>query len=235
MIDWHSHVLCGIDDGAKTPEESILMLSALYESGVDTVCATPHFHADRITVDGFLQSREDALGKIKETAKGQIPRILLGAEVRYYPGISRMERLAELCIENTGLLLLEMPFSKWTEYTQRELRELAGSAPFGVVLAHIERYLKLQDRKTWQRIYEAGLYTQVNASFFIGFSQRRKVLKLIKNGYVQFLGSDCHSVVGRIPLMGEACRTIEKKLGEKTLKDLSEQPRRLLKLSPVNH
>lgn len=222
MIDWHSHVLCGIDDGAKTPEESILMLSALYESGVDTVCATPHFHADRITVDGFLQSREDALGKIKETAKGQIPRILLGAEVRYYPGISRMERLAELCIENTGLLLLEMPFSKWTEYTQRELRELAGSAPFGVVLAHIERYLKLQDRKTWQRIYEAGLYTQVNASFFNSRMTRGKALRMISSDRIHFIGSDCHNMSTRAPDLADAYKVIEKKLGAQFASSVDE-------------
>ena len=222
MIDWHSHVLCGIDDGAKTPEESILMLSALYESGVDTVCATPHFHADRITVDGFLQSREDALGKIKETAKGQIPRILLGAEVRYYPGISRMERLAELCIENTGLLLLEMPFSKWTEYTQRELRELAGSAPFGVVLAHIERYLKLQDRKTWQRIYEAGLYTQVNASFFNSRMTRGRALRMISSDRIHFIGSDCHNMSTRAPDLADAYEVIEKKLGAQFASSVDE-------------
>lgn len=198
------------------------MLSALYESGVDTVCATPHFHADRITVDGFLQSREDALGKIKETAKGQIPRILLGAEVRYYPGISRMERLAELCIENTGLLLLEMPFSKWTEYTQRELRELAGSAPFGVVLAHIERYLKLQDRKTWQRIYEAGLYTQVNASFFNSRMTRGRALRMISSDRIHFIGSDCHNMSTRAPDLADAYEVIEKKLGAQFASSVDE-------------
>ena len=189
------------------------MIKALSESGVDTICATPHFYADRIGVGEFLERRAESADIVGSLLDKNSPRILLGAEVRYYAGISRMEALCELCIEDTGLLLLEMPFCRWTEYTQRELAELAGAAPFGVVLAHIERYMKFQNKKTWDRLYNEGLYMQVNADFFSSFSTRRKAVKMISSDMIHFIGSDCHNMTTRPPDLAGAYNVIEKKLG----------------------
>ena len=69
------------------------------------------------------------------------PRILLGAEVRYYQGISRLEGLKKLTVEGSKLLLLEMPMGVWTESMVRELVELSGKSSVRIVLAHVERYL----------------------------------------------------------------------------------------------
>ena len=71
-------------------------------------------------------------------------KLLCGAEVRYYSGIAHMEELPLLQIGESGVLLLEMPFSTWTEYTVRELCEMADSRGLQLVLAHIERYLPMQ-------------------------------------------------------------------------------------------
>ena len=214
MIDWHSHVLCGIDDGAKTPSESIAMLRALYESGVDTVCATPHFYADAVTLDEFLEKRAEASGKIAAAAADEeLPRLLLGAEVRYYSGICRMEGLGSLCIDKTNVLLLEMPFCRWTEYVLGELCYLAGAAPFSVVLAHVERYQKLQEKKTWQRLYEAGVLSQVNASYFNSRMTRGRALRMLTSDRIHFIGSDCHNMSTRAPNLAEAYGIIRKRLG----------------------
>ena len=54
MIDIHTHILPGMDDGASTPEESLAMLRMQREQGVDTVFLTPHFHRDRENPEHFL-------------------------------------------------------------------------------------------------------------------------------------------------------------------------------------
>ena len=74
----------------------------------------------------------------------EIPRIICGAEVKYYPGIGKLESLSKLCIGESNLILLEMPMGKWTEYTVRELTEIAVTHRVRVILAHIDRYLKLE-------------------------------------------------------------------------------------------
>ena len=119
MIDFHSHILPGIDDGSKDVAESLAMLSALKEQGVDTVVATPHFYANHHSVEEFLRRRQKAMDRLSAELSEGAPTIVLGAEVRYYEGISHLQNLESLCIGDSKLLLLEMPFYKWTEYTVR--------------------------------------------------------------------------------------------------------------------
>ena len=166
MIDWHSHILPAMDDGSRDVEESLEMLAQLSEQGVDTVVATPHFFANDESVQRFLERRAKSYEELAERIGEGLPRIVLGAEVKYYPGISQMEHLKDLRIEGTKLILLEMPFSKWTEYTVRELVTLATSGDSRIILAHMERYLPFQSARVWERLYAGGLIMQVNASFF---------------------------------------------------------------------
>ncbi len=220
MTDWHTHVLPYIDDGAKDAEESLCMINALAAQGVDTVCATPHFSANANSVGEFLDRRARSARQLRERLGESGPRILLGAEVKYYPGISRMEGLEALCIENSNMLLLEMPFCRWTEYTLRELAELSGRHGITVMLAHIERYMKMQSRDAWHRIYDSGILMQVNASFFTGLLTRRRALSMLRERAVHFIGSDTHNMTGRAPNIGAAYAIIEKKLGAECVEDI---------------
>ena len=98
MIDFHTHILPGVDDGSKNVEESLLMLDSMKNQGVKTVIATPHFYANDESVESFLSRRNEAFSSLKKSlADG--PEIILGAEVRYYDGISRLEDLKKLRIE----------------------------------------------------------------------------------------------------------------------------------------
>jgi len=221
VIDWHSHILPGVDDGSRDVAESITMLQALSEQGVDTVIATPHFYANDEPVASFIQRRENAYRELQAHLPESAPEILLGAEVRYYPGISRLDGLRNLRIDNTKLLLLEMSFTKWTEYTVGELIELASGGDMIIILAHIERYLSMQSGKVWDRLYDSGILMQVNASFFEGFS-RRKALSLLENGGIHFIGSDCHNMTSRPPQMSKAFEAIEKKLGINFISQMNE-------------
>ena len=68
--DVHCHILPGIDDGAKTPDEGVELLKTLKSQGVDTVCLTPHFYAS-MKVDDFLRRRDAALEKLLAAAGGE--------------------------------------------------------------------------------------------------------------------------------------------------------------------
>lgn len=222
MIDWHSHILPGMDDGSRDTAESILMINMQTAQGVGTVIATPHFYANDETVNSFLERRKKSFEQLKAELPEGSPEILLGAEVRYYQGINRMADLKALRIEGTKLLLLEMPMSSWTEYMVRELIEMSSRSSIKVVLAHIERYLGLQKQSVWNRIFESGILTQVNASLFTSFASRRKALSLLKEGNIHFVGSDCHNMKTRPPRIGKAFEVIEKKLGENYIKQMNE-------------
>ena len=222
MIDWHSHILPGMDDGSRSIEESLAMLDALREQGVDHVIATPHFYANDEAVDAFLERRAQSQELLREACCEKSLRILCGAEVRYYPGIARMKELERLRIQSTKLLLLEMPMAKWTEYTVRELIELAGSGEVTVVMAHMERYMPLQNRGVWEKLCDHGLLIQVNASFFGGLGNRHKAWKLLDAGRIHMIGSDCHNMTTRPPRIGDAYERIRRKFGDSYVSQMNE-------------
>lgn len=228
MIDWHSHILPAVDDGSRDVKESIALLNLLNEQGVDTVIATPHFYANDESVDEFLTRRKAAYEKLSSQLPEGAPTIRLGAEVRYYPGICRLENLKELRIEGTPLLLLEMPMSEWTDYTVRELLELSSAKGITLILAHIERYLPLQRKTVWETLAQNGVLMQVNASFFDAIFAKRKALALLKRGGVQFIGSDCHGLTTRPPQIGKAFSVIKEKLGSRFLCQMNEYGQHLL-------
>jgi protein-tyrosine phosphatase len=211
-----------MDDGSHNLNESISLLNMQVSQGVSTVIATPHFYANDETVDSFLQRRKNSFELLKTELTEATVEVKLGAEVKYYQGISRMDKLESLRIEGSKLLLLEMPMTTWTEYMVRELVELSGKSSVQIVLAHIERYLSLQKRSVWERIYDSGILTQVNASFFTTLISRHKALSLLKKGKIQFIGSDCHNITSRPPQIGKAFEIIQKKLGDDYISQMNE-------------
>lgn len=214
MIDFHSHILPGIDDGSRDVDMSLKMVDALKSQGVDTVCATSHFYATQRTPQRYLQRRREAYEKLKAELPEDAPRILLGAEVLFFPGISRMEELPQLCLEGTDLLLLEMPFEPWTASVVREVTELARSKCFTILLAHIERYYFKQPVSVWDSFLDNDILMQSNADFFLPFGTRRKAFRLLREGRIHLLGTDCHNMSSRAPHMDAALRQIRKHVGE---------------------
>jgi len=229
-IDWHSHILPGIDDGSRDVDESIALLRLLAEQGVDTVVATPHFIADKESVFDFIKRREAAYNKLMQNIPSGMPEIVLGAEVEYYSGISRLLELESLCIENTDLLLLEMPISVWKDSTIKELVSIATTKNVTLILAHIERMLRFQSRSTIENLIQSGILMQVNASFFTELRTRRKALSLLKKGDVQLLGSDCHNISTRPPKLEKAYKIIENKFGEEFLNQMQEYGNSVLEI-----
>jgi len=192
-----------MDDGSRSVEESVTMLEALAVQGVDRVAATPHFYANENSPEEFLDRRAASMAKLSEHLRPGLPTLRLGAEVYYYAGISRCSGLEALKIEDTGLLLLEMPYCRWSQRMLQEVREIHASRS-AVLLAHIERYLRWQDGETWDALADWGVLNQCNASFFLRWQTKRKALRMLREGKIHLLGSDSHNMDARPPRLGAA-------------------------------
>ena len=144
MIDFHTHILPGIDDGSASVTESVSMLREEKRLGIDAVVATPHYYANRNDIGSFLEKREHAWNQLVPYLWPELPDIYLGAEVQYFEGIRAVEGLELLRIKGTDLLLVEMPFRQWTNRFIDDVLELNERDNIQVVLAHIERYMDMQ-------------------------------------------------------------------------------------------
>ena len=213
MIDFHSHILPKTDDGSRSTNESVSMLMSLSGQGVKKVFATPHFYANSESVDSFLERRQCSFERLKQNMTPDMPEVLLGAEVRYYSGIGHLDKLESLCMQGSRLLLLEMPESRWTEYTVREITDMQSERNVIPVLAHVERYIGYQDPQTVYRLLDSGVMMQINASFLNGFFSRMKALSMLKRNQIHFIGSDCHNMTDRPPEIEKAVNIIRRKLG----------------------
>lgn len=230
MIDLHSHILPGMDDGSESPEMSRAMLQSLARQGVEAVVATPHFYAHRDTPDSFLQRRAEAVEALAY-GDGQTPKLLLGAEVSYFEGMSRSEDMKKLQIGQSGLLLVEMPFGPWTERMIDEICLLPKYTGLTPVLAHVERYRGAsQMRKFKDKLLRSGVLFQCSANAMSRLLQRQWVLGQIKRREVHFLGSDAHNLTTRAPQMDLARQVISGKLGAEFIEDITRYSKEILKV-----
>ena len=220
MIDFHSHILPAMDDGSKSVQISLQMLESLKLQEIRRVVATPHFYANDDSVESFLERRRISFQELKTKYGADSPEILLGAEVRYYEGLSKLEKLSELCIQGSNMLLIEMFSGRWSEYVVSELLNLSAQGKVTVVLAHIERYMDYQSTDVFERLLANNVLMQVNAEFVTGFFTKRKALSLFKNERLHFIGSDCHNMTSRPPEIAKAYELIGKKIGRQFLNDL---------------
>lgn len=200
MVDFHTHILPGLDDGSKHLTHSLQMLRMEREQGIDTVVLTPHFYSTQQSPEKFLSRRQGAWERLAGELEEGMPRLLLGAEVQYFDNMENLPCLSTLCIQGTRLLLLEMPFDHWDQRVVRTVQEIQGAGEIQVVLAHVERYLSFhRNPRALEELRRTGVLMQVNASFFDGWLHRKKALSMLRKGEFQLIGSDCHDPVTRKP------------------------------------
>ena len=229
IIDMHCHILPGVDDGARDVETSLAMLEASRAQGVQYMVATPHFYATRDRVDTFLDRRREAWETLKFRMGADYPGIVLGAEVAFFRGISRAERLEALKIEGTDCLLLEMPFRPWSEDDVDEVSEILEKRGYTIILAHIERYLAMRGNADYiGNLLELPVLAQINAESLLDWRQRGKLIKMVRNGQVHLLGSDCHGIHHRPPNLGEGREILRKKTGTEYLDRIDRRSEELL-------
>lgn len=228
MIDIHAHILPKIDDGSASPEQTNEILDLMYRQGITTVGATSHFYANHETPAEFLARREKAVARMIPSENPQ-PKILLGAEVAYFSGIGICEDIIPLQLGNTKLLLVEMPFADWSERMIKEICEMPQNLGLIPVLAHVNRYRgKRQFTKYREKLAKAGVLFQCNGDIFLERFKRNWALKQLKDGYIHFLGSDCHNMESRPSNLDAASQVITKRLGARVLRELNEEAHRLL-------
>ncbi len=211
MFDFHTHVLPGIDDGSSSIEESLAMLTELKRQGVDGIAATPHFYADSMSPEVFFEKRQGAWEQLASRITPELPEIHLGAEVRYFEGITRYDGLEQFCMEGTPVLLVEMPHGTWTKRMIEALAELNDRESIVVLLAHVERYFREQPRDTWKQLLGYGIRMQASAEFFVDRQTRRTAIRSLREGRIHLLGSDCHNMTSRPPNMAAALDVIRRK------------------------
>ncbi|HEV7590436.1 MAG TPA: CpsB/CapC family capsule biosynthesis tyrosine phosphatase [Longimicrobium sp.] len=235
MIDFHNHVLPGVDDGAADLPEALAALEAFAAQGVDTVVATPHLSGADTLHPAAL---ERALARV-DAAWEELGR----AAARALPGV-RLARGAEVMLDvptpdlsdprvrlaGTRFVLVEFPFMAVPPHAAGALLGLreAGWHP---VLAHPERYVNaavsLADAAEWRR---AGAALQVNAGSLLGRygeGPRRIAWGLVERGWADYLCSDFHAR-GRCAT-AEAAAALLRAGGEPQARRLTvENPARLL-------
>lgn len=229
MIDIHSHILPEMDDGSQSLSETRQLLQMLQQQGVRVLAATPHFYGMQDTPEAFLDRREKSFRQLKELETDI--KILPGAEVAYFDGMSHCQQLFDLRLGDSKLLLVEMPFIDWSERMVHELCQLQPQLGLTPVLAHVERYRRREQLPRFEKMLMAqGICMQCNAEAFLNLGSRRWALSRLKQGEICFLGSDAHNLTTRAPKLDRAATVIRKKLGDTVLQELMQQAEELLSL-----
>lgn len=227
MTDLHTHILPGMDDGAKDAKMSIEMLRMEREQGVDTVVLSPHFYGDREAADQFLRRRnksyEELNGQLEQLSPEEregLPKLVLGAEVAWRSDLVECERVAELCIGKTKNLLLELPFAIWTNQMFNQIYDFIGRTGVMPVIAHLERYLTIQSKKHIREVLAFGVPIQVSAQILQHPWAGRRAMKLLRRGQAHLLATDCHNTAGRAPDLRSGLEVVRRKLGDSCAEQL---------------
>ncbi len=220
IVDFHTHILPKMDDGSPSSDISCEMLREEFRQGVETVILTPHFYANHDKPEKFLERRRRSFERLCEKIgkSADVPKLILGAEIHYFDGISDCEYLDDFVIQGTDCVLVEMPMRHWDE---RLLVEIAGIYPkqkLMPIIAHVDRYLPLiGGRRVFERLASLPVMVQVNSEFFLNFSTKRLALRMLSEEKIHFIGSDCHNMNDRKPNLGMALDIIKRRLGENSL------------------
>ena len=219
MVDFHSHILPGVDDGSPDVARSIAMLRMEGEQGITHVVATPHFYPKHDTPEQFLARRDQAEAILREEMEKHtgLPRLSVGAEVHYFRGISESDMVPRLAL-NSRSILIEMPPAPWPDTAYRELEAIRTQWGITPVLAHIDRYIApFRTFGIPERMEKLPVLVQANGSFFLEKATASMALRLLKRDRIHLLGSDCHNLTSRKPNLGAAMELIARKLGPEAL------------------
>ena len=235
MIDIHTHILPGLDDGARDIEHALRMAQAAAADGITRIIATPH-----VISGGFDYSREQILAAVSElnaeiTAR-QIPvQILPGGEYRLEADLPARLRAGSVLTLNDSraYLLVEMPATLLPPDYERVLYEiqLQGVTP---VIAHPERnQVIMKNPEILKKMTERGILAQLTSASITGeFGKeiQKCSRQLIEQGSIQFLASDAHTYKGRrSPRLSAARDAVNKQYGIDYARALVEDnPARLL-------
>lgn len=229
MVDIHSHILWGLDDGAETLEESIAMLKMAAESGTTDIVATPHANSQYRYEPEVIQQR---IEEVSAGAGGK-PRIHRGCDFHLsFENIqAAMEDPAKYAINGGNYLLVEFPNGPLAGM-QRVLTTLidCGLIP---IMTHPERQMQLRripdEFLEWIRM---GCLVQVTAQSLLGrFGKHSEdsAWEMVRRGLAHFVASDAHDTQDRPPRLDLAFAALAERVGKSQAELLAiENPRAVL-------
>ena len=228
FVDIHSHVLHGLDDGAKTLEDSIAMLRLAEAAGTTDIVATPH-------ASGQYTFRPDVIEqRIRELQPLVDVRIHRGCDF-HLQADNIEDALAyptKYTINQRGYLLVEFPDLSIFSSADEIILELLGGGLIPII-THPERNAQLQHKlDDIARWIELGCYVQVTAGSCTGTFGKAAgacAATLIERGLVHFIASDAHDTRRRSPRLREAYDFLSKKWGDERIRPLfADNPRAVL-------
>ncbi len=231
LVDLHTHLLPGVDDGVRTLAEALEQLREARAQGICALACTPHTRAwEADDLGALLAERRRVYERLAAAAgaEGGLPRIGLGAEVLVMGRGASLEPPG-MRINGTPFALVEVLFglTDFSDVRETFLELLdRGHRP---ILAHVERYPHLQGLDLVDRWREDGILLQVNASSLVGehgSAIRRRALELLDSGRADLVASDVHGRHMRLNHLGEAYVLVHDRLGEPRARRLfSDVPR----------
>ncbi len=233
MIDTHSHILPGLDDGSRNIDESIAMLKILKEQGITHVIATPHFKmTDKSnSIDEFITKRNESYQELKNEIDRQgldLPKIFLRAEVLLTMDFVEAKNKEKLCIENTNIMLIELPYYEWQSWILRMLSDLCNDNNIEPIIAHADRYVDFISSDMFDKLFNLGYKTQVNAEFVDSKARIKSLKKWLKSGQICYIGSDSHGTDFRPPTFDSYFNKIKKVAGEAFINNVSKHSTELI-------
>ena len=211
MIDLHTHILPGVDDGVRSEDEAVAFARIAVEDGIRTLVATPHCR------DGaFVNERAgvlDAVARLRARfdREGIDLELLPGAEVHIAPDLVGKIRdgRAPTLADNGKTLLLELSMSQYPVALEKLLFDLQ-LAGIVVLFAHPERIRYFQeDVGRYEALVRQGAYGQITTGSLLGqFGRETRAFSedLVRRRLVHVLSSDAHNVRGRPPVLAAALR-----------------------------
>jgi len=201
LYDMHTHILPGVDDGAKNIDESLTLISRLKRAGITDVCLTPHYYTHKESLKDFLSRRNSVFRELSSYVNDDV-KLHLGAEVYVTKYLfSNEEDLKQVCYNGTSYMLTEFPYSSsFQGESMVHINKLMNNYGITPVLAHVERYpYLLKHLDVLEELIDMGVIIQSNACSFTEFPLKLRLIRLIKNGYIHILGSDAHSLSRNTP------------------------------------
>ena len=213
-FDIHSHILPGVDDGAKDICESVELINSMKKEGITAVIATPHFYPNEMYLSDFLQDRNNAYKILCSDLKGDIPKIYLGCEILYFKRMGASRELEKLSLNNSKYILLELCDSHIDKYLFEDfcLFSQNGIIP---IIAHIERYYKSRNfKKLLEEVKAKNYPVQINSPSLLNKKYRRAIKRVFKSGLFCVIATDTHSIQKRPPVIRSALEVLKQDFGE---------------------
>ena len=242
MVDIHTHILPGIDDGARDWEDAYRMAAIAADSGVDTIVCTHHANVPNLYQNYDSRYLDQLFAELKDRLRrGGFPlRILRGMEIFSTDDV--VEKIMAgilLPLHNTDYYLIEFDFYEAPDFMEDIISGIMeiGKRP---IIAHPERYICLQDEPEILHYWMTkGLLTQVNRGSLqgnFGSECESAARTFIDHHMVTCLASDAHRPDERSTEMGRIFRQVSREYSEILARQLlSENPRRILQGRRVIH